>query len=47
MGEFSNSASMMLVDDNLMCSFKVLKPLSEIENTPSGEIPDAGEEVPI
>ena len=47
MGEFSNSASMMLVDDNLMCSFKVLKPLSEIENTPNGEIPDPGGEVPI
>lgn len=30
-GEYSNSASMMLIDNNLMCSFKVLKPLSEFE----------------
>ena len=32
-GEYSNCASMMIVDDKLMCSFKVLKPLSEIENS--------------
>ena len=31
-GEYSNCASMMIVDDNLMCSFKVLKPLSEVGN---------------
>ena len=31
-GEFSNCAAMMVVDPNLSCSFKVLKPLSEIEN---------------
>jgi len=41
-GEYSNCASMMLIDENLMCSFKVLKPLSEVENMPSGQIPDAG-----
>jgi serine/threonine-protein phosphatase PP1 catalytic subunit len=32
-GEYTNSASMMIVDENLMCSFKVLKPLSDSENT--------------
>lgn len=31
-GEYTNSASMMIVDENLMCSFKVLKPLSDNEN---------------
>ena len=46
-GEYSNCASMMLVDDNLMCSFKVLKPLSERENNIDGKIPDAGPEIPI
>ena len=30
-GEYNNSASMMMVDENLMCSFKVLKPFSESE----------------
>jgi len=30
-GEYNNSASMMLVDENLMCSFKVLKPSNESE----------------
>ena len=30
-GEYTNSASMMIVDENLMCSFKVLKPLSDNE----------------
>lgn len=29
MGEFDNCAAMMIVDENLKCSFKVLKPLSE------------------
>jgi serine/threonine-protein phosphatase PP1 catalytic subunit len=28
-GEYNNSASMMLVDENLMCSFKVLKPSAD------------------
>ena len=28
-GEYSNSAGMMIVDENLMCSFKVLKPISD------------------
>jgi serine/threonine-protein phosphatase PP1 catalytic subunit len=26
-GEFDNSGAMMSVDDNLMCSFKILKPI--------------------
>ena len=30
-GEYQNSAAMMIVDNNLMCSFKVLKPLSEVD----------------
>ena len=30
-GEYDNCAAMMIVDHNLMCSFKVLKPLSEID----------------
>ena len=30
-GEYQNCAAMMIVDNNLMCSFKVLKPLSEID----------------
>ncbi len=29
-GEYTNSASMMIIDENLMCSFKVLKPESEV-----------------
>ena len=29
--------TLMLVDDNLMCSFKVLKPLSDCDNPPEGE----------
>lgn len=36
-GEYSNCASMMLVDDNLICSFKVLKPLSEVANANPNE----------
>ena len=28
-GEFDNSAAMMSVDENLMCSFQVLKPASK------------------
>lgn len=31
-GEYENSASMMIVDENLMCSFKVLKPKEEDDN---------------
>ena len=30
-GEYQNCAAMMIVDNNLMCSFKVLKPLSEVD----------------
>jgi len=33
-GEYNNSASMMLVDENLMCSFKVLKPSNDGDETP-------------
>jgi hypothetical protein len=32
-GEYTNSASMMIIDENLMCSFKVLKPESEVSKT--------------
>jgi len=28
-GEYSNSAGILLIDDNLMCSFKILKPLDK------------------
>ncbi len=28
-GEFDNSGAMMSVSESLMCSFKILKPLSE------------------
>ena len=45
-GEYNNCASMMMVDKNLMCSFKVLKPLSEIEYN-NGELPSAGEDKKI
>ena len=31
-GEYNNSASMMLVDENLMCSFKVLKPSNDSDD---------------
>lgn len=31
-GEYTNSASMMIIDENLMCSFKVLKPELEESN---------------
>lgn len=30
-GEYTNSAGMMIVDENLVCSFKVLKPLSDTD----------------
>lgn len=29
-GEYSNSGGIMIIDENLMCSFKVLKPLSDL-----------------
>jgi serine/threonine-protein phosphatase PP1 catalytic subunit len=32
-GEYLNAASMMIVDENLLCSFKVLKPLHDGENS--------------
>ena len=35
-GDYQNCAAIMIVDRNLMCSFKVLKPLSEVD-TPEGE----------
>ena len=44
-GEYTNSASMMLVDENLMCSFKVLKPLSETENLKDTEGTDLNKNV--
>ena len=28
-GEYSNSAGIMIIDENLMCSFKILKPLDK------------------
>jgi serine/threonine-protein phosphatase PP1 catalytic subunit len=40
-GEYDNCAAMMIVDHNLMCSFKVLKPLSEID-TPEKEKEKSG-----
>ena len=43
-GEYGNCAAMMIVDHNLMCSFKVLKPLSEVDTPTEGELPNAGEE---
>lgn len=45
-GEYQNCASMMSIDNNLMCSFKVLKPLSELENA-NGEVPNAGDDMQI
>ena len=36
-GEYGNCAAMMIVDNKLMCSFKVVKPLSEVDNLPEGE----------
>ena len=41
--KYDNWAIMMIVDHNLMCSFKVLKPLSEIDN-PDKDLPNAGME---
>jgi serine/threonine-protein phosphatase PP1 catalytic subunit len=31
-GEFENSGSMMLVDEDLLCSFKILKPVSKLNS---------------
>ena len=30
-GEFENSASIMVIDDNLMCSFMILKPANKVD----------------
>lgn len=43
-GEYGNCASMMTVDENLKCSFKVLRPLSETENN-NGELPNPGQDI--
>lgn len=32
-GEFDNSGAMMSVDENLMCSFQILKPANKLSNT--------------
>ena len=42
-GECDSCAAMMIVDHNLMCSFKVLKPLSKID-TPEKDLPNNGVE---
>jgi serine/threonine-protein phosphatase PP1 catalytic subunit len=31
-GEFDNSGSMMSIDENLMCSFQILKPADKKKN---------------
>ena len=31
-GEFDNSGAMMKIDDNLICSFQILKPMTELAN---------------
>jgi serine/threonine-protein phosphatase PP1 catalytic subunit len=31
-GDFDNAGALMTVDENLMCSFKVLKPLLKAKN---------------
>ncbi len=31
-GEFDNAGSMMSIDENLMCSFKILKPILKSKN---------------
>ena len=36
-GEYGNCAAMMIVDNSLMCSFKVLKPLDEDDHTAEAE----------
>ena len=28
-GEFDNAGAMMVIDDNLMCNFKILKPITD------------------
>lgn len=37
-GDFDNAGALMTVDENLMCSFKVLKPLLKPKNTGSKPI---------
>ena len=32
-GEFDNSGAMMSIDDNLICSFQILKPMTVLSNT--------------
>ena len=31
-GEFDNSGAMMKIDENLICSFQILKPMTELAN---------------
>ncbi len=31
-GEFDNAGAMMSIDENLICSFKILKPISKHKN---------------
>ena len=31
-GEFDNAGAMMSIDENLMCSFKILKPITKAKN---------------
>ena len=35
-GEFDNSGAMMSIDDNLMCSFQILKPTDKRKNVGTG-----------
>lgn len=35
-GEFDNAGAMMSIDDNLMCSFKILKPNIKDKNANAG-----------
>jgi serine/threonine-protein phosphatase PP1 catalytic subunit len=32
-GEFDNAGAMMSIDENLMCSFKILKPITKAKNS--------------
>lgn len=32
-GEFDNAGAMMSIDENLMCSFKILKPITKSKNS--------------
>ena len=38
-GEFDNAGAMMSIDENLMCSFKILKPISKSKNSLSQQRP--------